>query len=89
MNRYPQTVEEAERRFYAMFTAHDPYARPASWSAVESLCREWFLPTPPKPTTIEEWIAVGRRVRSLLEWVDGIPPGTPITEEMLRQRPGA
>ncbi len=88
MGRYPQTVEEAERRFYAMFAARDPYARPASWAAVERLCAEWFLPPPQKPATIEEWIVVGRMVRSLLEWIARIPAGTPITEELLRQRPG-
>ena len=88
MNRYPQTVEEAERRFYAMVKGLDPYARPAAWSAVEGLCAEWFLLPPQQPTTIDEWIAVGRRVRSLLEWVARIPAGTPISEELLRQRPG-
>jgi len=41
------------------------------------------------PSKIEEWIAVGRMVRALLEWLARIPPGTPISEQLLRQRPGS
>lgn len=56
-NNYPQTLEDAESRFFAWFERRF-FGR--TWRHVLQTCAAIGVPAPSRPGTIEEWREIAR-----------------------------
>ena len=56
---YPETHEEAEQRFYAVFSQR---INAHHWRDILVSCQALGLPQPARPESIEDWIALANTI---------------------------